>query len=77
MEESNYAFRFRRLPKYVSWLFLSLLANTAYLVLAPSNSLTEARGNVLVTIGVVGVLVFMGLSARELWRMREPSGLPR
>jgi hypothetical protein len=74
VEESNYALRIRRLPKYVSWLFLSLLANTAYLVLAPSNS---ARGNVLVTIGVVGVLVFMGLSARELWRMREPSGLPR
>ena len=76
MEASNLAVRVRRLPKYVSWLFLSLLANTMYLVLAPTNSLTEARGTVLVTVGVVGVLVFLGLSARELWRTREFVGLP-
>jgi hypothetical protein len=60
----------------LSWLFLSLLSNTMYLVLAPTNSLTEARGTVLVTVGVVGVLGFLALSARELWRTREFVGLP-
>jgi hypothetical protein len=75
VETTNYAVRIRRLPKYVSWLFLSLLANTAYLFLAPTDSLTEARGTVLVTVGVVGVLVFLGLSARGLRRTRDFPGV--
>jgi hypothetical protein len=73
VETLNYVVRVRRLPKYVSWLFLSLLTNSAYLVLAPTDSLTEARGTVLVSVAVAGVLVFLGLSARELWRMRRES----
>jgi hypothetical protein len=76
VEASNYGVRIRRLPKHVSWLLLSLLANTAFLVLAPTDSLTAARGTVLVTVGVVGVLVFLGLSARGHWRTREFVGLP-
>jgi hypothetical protein len=76
VEGSNYVARVRRLPKYVLWLFLSLSANAAYLVLAPTGLLTEARGTVLVAVGVVGVLMFLGLSARELWAQRESVGVP-
>jgi hypothetical protein len=69
----NYVVVVRRLPKYVSWLFLSLVASAAYLVLVSAGSLTERRGTALVMVAVVGVLVFLGLSARGLRRMRAES----
>jgi len=69
----NYVVVIRRLPKYVSWLFLSLVAGAVYFVLASTGSLTEPRGTVLVMVAVAGVLVFLGLSARELRRMRADS----
>ena len=73
MDTMNYLVVIRRLPKYVSWLFLSLVASAVYLVLASTGSLIEPRGTVLVMIAVAGVLVFLGLSARELRRMRAAS----
>ena len=73
MDTMNYVVVIRRLPKYVSWLFLSLAASLVYFVLASTRSLTEPLGTVLVMIAVAGVLVFLGLSARELRRMRADS----
>ena len=73
MDTMNYLVVIRRLPKYVSWLFLSLVASAVYLVLASTGSLIEPRGTVLVMIAVASVLVFLGLSARELRRMRAAS----
>jgi energy-converting hydrogenase Eha subunit C len=73
VDTMNYLVVIRRLPKYVSWLFLSLVASAVYLVLASTGSLIEPRGTVLVMIAVAGVLVFLGLSARELRRMRAAS----
>ena len=73
MDTMNYVVVIRRLPKYVSWLFLSLAASLVYFVLASTGSLTEPLGTVLVMIAVAGVLVFLGLSARELRRMRADS----
>lgn len=64
----------RRLPKYVSWLFLSLAANAAYLAAALTHSLSEAPATVLVATGVLGVLVFLAQSARELARIRADCG---
>lgn len=78
MDTLNYVIVVRRLPKYVSWLFLSLVASAVYLVLASADSLTESRGAALVTVALVGVLMFLGLSARGLQRMRAESvRLPR
>lgn len=73
VDTMNYVVVTRRLPRYVSWLFLSLVASAIYLVLASTESLTTPRGTVLVTVAVAGVLVFLGLSARELRRMRADS----
>ena len=73
MDTMNYVVVIRRLPKYVLWLFLSLVASAVYLVLASTESFTEPRGTALVMIAVAGVLVFLGLSARELRRMRANS----
>jgi energy-converting hydrogenase Eha subunit C len=73
VDRMNYVVVIRRLPKYVSWLLLSLVASAFYLVLASTGSLTEPRGTVLVMVADAGVLVFLSLSMRELRRMRADS----
>lgn len=74
MDTLNRVAAVRRLPKYVSWLFLSLAANAASLAAALTDSLTEAPATVLVATGVLGVLVFLAQSARELARIRAECG---
>ena len=74
MDTSNRVAVVRRLPKYVSWLFLSLATNTAYLAAALADSVAEIPATVLVATGVLGVLVFLSQSARELARIRAEFG---
>jgi len=74
MDRLNRVAVVRRLPKYVSWLFLSLAANAGYLAAALTDSLTGVPAAVLVVTGLLGVLVFLVQSARELARLRAEFG---